>query len=256
MPSFLDLGTTDLDAAEVFYSGLFGWESQRQPTGEGMVYSMQSIGGKSVAGIYPQLPDQREAGYPPHWLTYITVDDVDVVTSNVESAGGKVFDAPFDVMEVGRMSIIADPTGAVVALWQSKLHIGSQLSQENGAFSWTELITTEPKKAEEFFVELLGLSAVPMPNAPMDYTLLMVGEAPAGGIMQRPDEMGEVPAHWMNYFQVEDCEASAAKAKSLGGTIVMAPYDTGGPGTVAVIQDPQGGTFSIIQPNPEFNPFG
>ena len=129
MPSWLDLGTTDLDGAEKFYGELFGWAADRQPAGEGMVYSMQSIGGKSVAGIYDQPQDQRDAGIPPNWLTYITVDDIEATAAKVAGAGGAVAAPPFDVMDAGRMSVISDPYGGVVALWQPGQAIGSELTQ-------------------------------------------------------------------------------------------------------------------------------
>jgi hypothetical protein len=256
MPSWLDLGTTDMAAAESFYSGMFGWEATREDAGPDMVYSMQRIGGKDVAGIYDQFPDQKAAGMPPMWLAYITVDDVDATTANVGPAGGSVMQEPMDVMDIGRMSMIADPSGGVVALWQAKGQIGSGLSGEHGTFSWTELISTDPDSARPFLAEVLGVEIVPMPGAPGGYTMFMVDGAPAGGVMQRPDEMGEVPSHWMNYFQVDDCDASAAKATELGGAVIVPPFDTGGPGTVAVLQDAQGAVFSIIQLNPDFNPIG
>ena len=256
MPSWLDIGTTDVEGAEKFYSGMFGWESDHQPMGEGMVYSMQQIDGKNVAAIYSQREEQKAMALPPMWLMYITVDDVDARTAKVGPAGGTVMQEPFDVFDAGRMSLITDPSGGVFAFWQPKQAIGSGLSQEHGAFSWTELVSTDPERGVAFLVEVLGVDAAPMPNAPGGYTLFMVDGAPAGGVMQRPDEMGDIPSHWMNYFQVDDADASAEKAAELGGKVIMPPFDTGGPGTVAVLQDPQGGIFSVIKPNPDFNPFG
>ena len=94
-----------------------------------------------------------------------------------------------------------------------------------------------------------------MPNAPGGYKLMMVNGAPGGGLMARPDEMGDVPSHWMNYFQVGNADEVASNAADLGGKVLMAPFDSGGPGRIAVLQDPQGATFSIIQPNPDFDPF-
>ena len=254
-PSWLDLGTTDLGGAEKFYGGMFGWSASREPAGEGMVYSMQTIGGKSVAGIYNQRPEQKAAGMPPMWLTYITVDDIDATAAKVAPAGGSVMQEPMDVMDVGRMALIVDPSGGVVALWQANKHIGSELSGEDGTFAWTELISTDPDKAEAFLVEVLGIETVPMPDAPGGYKLLMVNGEPGGGLMLRPEEIGDVPSHWMNYFQVDDAQASADTAVALGGKVLMPPFDTGGPGIVAVLQDPQGAVFSVIKPNLEYNPF-
>ena len=255
MPSWLDLGTTDLDSAESFYGELFGWSADRQPAGEGIFYSMQSINGKTVAGIYEQAQDQRDAGIPPNWLTYITVDHVDAAAAKIEPAGGRVAAPPFDVMDAGRMAIVADPSGGVVGLWQAKQAVGSELSGQAGTFTWAELISTDPQAAEQFLVEVLGVNVVPMPNAPGGYKLLMVDGVPAGGVMLRSEEMGEVPSYWMNYFQVDDAQATADKAESLGGKVIMPPFDSGGPGTISVLQDPQGAVFSVIKPNPDFNPF-
>jgi predicted enzyme related to lactoylglutathione lyase len=255
MPSWLDLGTTDIDGAEKFYGELFGWTADRQPAGEGMVYSMQTIDGKAVAGIYEQPQDQRDAGIPPNWLTYITVGDVDATAAKVEPAGGTVAAPPFDVMDAGRMSVISDPSGGVVGLWQAGQNIGSELNGVHGSFAWAELISTDPPAAEQFLKDVLSVDSAPMPNGPGGYTLLMVDGEPAGGIMQRPEEMGEAPSHWMNYFQVDSAEATASKAAELGAKIVAPPFDSGGPGIIAVLQDPQGAFISVIEPNVDFNPF-
>jgi len=75
------------------------------PAGEG-IYSMQRVGGSDAAGVYDQMEDQKAAGIPPSWMTYISVDDVDATTAKVVPAGGSVMEEAFDVMDVGRMSMI------------------------------------------------------------------------------------------------------------------------------------------------------
>ena len=117
--SWTDLATTDQDAAKEFYGGLFGWEYDEQPIDEDTTYSMAKLGGRTAAAISPQQPDETAAGIPPHWNVYVTVDDVDAASGKAGEAGGNVLAGPFDVMDVGRMSVVADPTGAVLCLWQA-----------------------------------------------------------------------------------------------------------------------------------------
>ena len=132
-PSWVDIQTSDPTGAKAFYSALFGWEYDDQPVGhdaEGndAFYSMATKNGKHVAAIAP-LP---MPGVPPHWNTYVTVADVDATAAQVPGAGGSVMMPPFDVMDAGRMAVIADPTGALICLWQATNHIGASLVNEHG----------------------------------------------------------------------------------------------------------------------------
>src|SRR5271167_3031060 len=111
-PNWVDLQTPDQDAAKSFYGELFGWHYDDQPMPQGPVYSMAVKDGGVVAAIAPQPPAMIAAGAPPMWNTYIAVDDVDAATKRAEAAGGSVLMQPFDVMDAGRMSFVADPTGA------------------------------------------------------------------------------------------------------------------------------------------------
>ena len=128
------------------------------------IYSMQRVRGIDAAGIYEQPEDQRASGMPPSWATYISVDDIEATTAKVASAGGMVMAEPFDVMDVGRMSVIGDPTGAVVALWQSKDDGRAALIEEHGAISWNELMSSDAPKSRTFLEEVLGVTNVPNPG--------------------------------------------------------------------------------------------
>ena len=112
-PSWLDLSTADMAAAATFYGMLFGWTAKREPAGEGRWHSMQSLKGKSVAGIMEQSAEQQAQGVPPSWSTYITVHDVDAATGRVQGLGGTVVVPPMDVLDSGRMAVVKDPQGAV-----------------------------------------------------------------------------------------------------------------------------------------------
>jgi hypothetical protein len=253
-PSWVEIGTTDVAGAEKFYSGILGWEADHQPMGEGMVYSMQTIGGKNAAAVYDQREDQKAAGMPPMWLTYITVDDVDATTAKVGPAGGSVMQEPFDVFEAGRMSIIADPAGGIIGLWQAKDHIGSQLSGEHGAISWNEYMSSGTDKSKAFFEAVLGVTFFADPGMG-GYSMMMVDGAPVAGVIQRSEQMPELANPWLVYFAVDDCDAAFAKATSTGAAVVVPPMDIP-PGRFSILKDPQEAEFGVIKVNPDYSPGG
>ena len=117
---WVDLVSTDVPAAKAFYSGLFGWETEDIPTPMGPAYTMCRLGGQLVAGIGPQPPGMAEAGVPSMWNSYVMVEDIDATCTAVAAAGGAVVMPAMDVMTEGRMAMVADPSGAVVGLWQPR----------------------------------------------------------------------------------------------------------------------------------------
>lgn len=243
-PSWVDLMTTDPDAAKSFYGELFGWGYDDEPMPEGGAYHLATVGGDQVAGLGAQPPGME--GAPPVWAVYLAVDDLDAVTAKVPDAGGQVVMGPMDVMDKGRMAMVSDPAGAMVGLWQAGSHPGAQRKDEPGAMMWNELMAAEFDKAVPFYESVLGVGhqVVPMPG--MDYTLLTVGENQVAGAMA-PPEPG-IPPHWNVYFQVDDVDAACAKAQQLGGAVQAPAFDVEGVGRMAVLSDPQGGTFSVMTP--------
>jgi predicted enzyme related to lactoylglutathione lyase len=244
-PSWLDLSTTDMGAAESFYGKLFGWQAKREPAGNGQFYSMQSLKGKSVAGIMEQSPEQRAQAVPPSWTTYITVNDVDAVTGRAAGLGGKVVMEPMDVLDSGRMSMLQDPEGAFFALWQPNQHIGAGLVNEHGTVTWNELVADDPARVAPFYAKLLDIQTKDMEGMP-DYKLFSVGDQSVAGIFKKNEQMKQLPSYWSIYFAVDDCDAIVEKAKSLGGEVVMATTTTG-MGPMAVLKDPQGAVFQVIK---------
>jgi uncharacterized protein len=242
-PNWVDLQTTDQAAAKAFYSGLFGWFYDDQPMDAGAVYSIAKIGDGQVAAIAPQSPELKAAGAPAMWNTYLAVDSVDDATAKVGPAGGTVAMEPFDVMDAGRMSFVLDPSGAPVALWQAGQHIGATLVNEPGTVTWNELITDNPA-AVSFYEQVLGVTTTTAEMGEDKYTMFQVGGKEVGGTM--PPQMAGVPNHWHVYFAVADTDATAAKIKQLGGSVMVEPFDT--PiGKMAVVADPQGAVFSLFQ---------
>ena len=242
-PSWVDLQTTDPVAAKQFYGDLFGWTYDDNPvddTGD-VVYSMAKIRGLHVGAISP-LGEQAAAGVPPHWNSYVSVDDIEAAVAKVAAAGGTVMAPPFDVLDAGRMAVIQDPTGAVFELWQAKNHIGAALVNEPGAFSWTELITPDIPKAAAFYNALFGWTSETH-GEEMPYTEFKLAGESIAGAMNPP--MPGIPPLWGVYFSVADTDATVAQAKALGGAVMNGPMDIE-PGRFAVLADPQGAMFNVI----------
>lgn len=242
-PNYVELMTPDQKAAKEFYGQLFGWQVEEMPMGGDDYYVTASLEGDAVAGIAGQMPEL--AGHPAFWGVYLAVDDVDATTAKVEPAGGKVEAGPFDVMELGRMSSIQDPTGARVNLWQAGQHIGTARANEPGTPIWNELMTPDLPTATKFYSDVLGVGWDTMAMENGDYTTLVVEDRPVGGAMVPP--MEGIPPYWSVYFNVESVDQTVAQALELGGTAVAPAFDVGGVGRMAVLSDPQGAMFNLMQ---------
>jgi uncharacterized protein len=240
--SWADLSTTDQAAAKEFYAGLFGWEAEDLPVDENTVYSMQRIGGKAVAAISPQPQQQREAGVPPLWNSYVTVASADDAAAKAGELGGNVHAPPFDVMEAGRMAVVQDPTGAFFMVWEPKATIGAELVNAPGALCWNELATPDLDAAQAFYSGLFGWSYTPFGEGGPPYFTIQNGDANNGGM--RNPQPGE-PPYWLVYFGTEDTDASVAKAEELGGKRVIDPFDFPA-GRIGILQDPQGAVFAVF----------
>ena len=246
-PSWVDVTAKDVDASAAFYGALFGWEATEPgPVEETGGYRMFSMRGRTVAGLGPW----REGGPPPMWTTYITVADADATCAAATQAGGTVFMAPMDVVEAGRMAVIADPQGAVFAIWQPNLHPGAQIVNEPGSLVWNELAARDVSAEPAFYGAVFGWAADTQPMGDTQYTTWKLGDRPVGGMVQMTDEWpAEMPPHWMAYFAVADTDAACARAAELGATVHVPPRDVEGVGRFAVLGDPQGAPFSVIAMN-------
>ena len=246
VPNWVDLSTPNPAESKRFYEELFGWEITEHETGDpDAPYFMGRLGGRPAAGMMRQDPDQAAQGVPPMWSMYIAVDDVDAATARAREAGGQVLVEPMDVMSEGRMSFVLDPTGAAVGFWEAQDHVGAEAVNEPGAFNWSEVVTDEPEKLDAFYSKAVGARFEEIEFGGGPYTAMKVNDRTVGGTM-RPQQKG-TPPHWHVYFQVEDADAAAETAKAEGGNVVAGPFDTPA-GRIAVIQDPHGAMFSVIQP--------
>lgn len=248
---WIELGTTDQAAAKKFYTELFGWSCNDVPMGPDSFYTMLQLRGKDVAALYQLDKNMLDQGIPPHWQSYIAVEDADATAKAITAAGGKLMMEPFDVSAHGRMAVAQDPTGAHFAIWQPRQHHGVGVVREHGTLCWQELATKDTAAAKNFYTNVLGWREQTKGDHGMTYTEFFLG-APGqsqavGGMMQISQEWGKVPPHWMVYFAVDDCDAAAAKAQSLGASALVPPTDIPGVGRFATLLDPQGAAFSIIK---------
>src|SRR5574341_980042 len=192
--SWVELATTDAAAAKAFYAWLFGWTFVDTPAGPDMVYTRLQLRGKDVGALYPQQKEQREHGIPPNWMSYVTVESADAAAGKARELGGKILMEPFDVMEHGRMAIVQDPTGAVLALWQPRQHIGVQVRDEPDSLCWNELYTKDTAKATAFYTGLFGWQARTDAGR---YTEWLRGGTAVGGMIAIAPEWGPMPPHWL-----------------------------------------------------------
>jgi predicted enzyme related to lactoylglutathione lyase len=238
VPSWVDIGVQDPQAALRFYAELFGWEGQDMGEEAGH-YTIVSKYGKQVAAISPA----QDPG-PPRWTTYVNVDDVDAIAKATESAGGTVVAAPMDVMSAGRLVVLKDTTGAFISAWQPAEHIGAQLVNEAGAFTWCELATSDLARSRSFYGEVFGWGW----GGSDEYAEGQVAGRTVAGVMPRPAEIPpEVPDNWLVYFGATDVDTDAKKATSLGASVLVGGTDIPGTGRFSVLADPQGATFALFK---------
>lgn len=239
--TWLDLMSDDQEAARRFYAGLFDWTYEIGGPESGG-YSMAKVGDKNVAGIGGKPPG---APLPSAWTVYFATDDIDETCVRAKELGGQVTLPPFQVLDVGKMAMILEPSGAIFGLWQAQKHTGTQLTEEPGSFAWTELHSRDIERAREFLVGLFGYQATKIPS--MDYYQLALGDTTVCGLMTSMAPPG-VPSYWLSYFAVANTDATVAKVTAGGGKVLQPPFDTPPYGRMAVVADPEGATFSVIAP--------
>lgn len=250
--SWIELSTPDPAGAKNFYSGLFGWQLADSPIpGMDDVYTMARLGGSDVAGIMRQMDDQRAAGVPPAWLSYITVDVADHAATRAAELGGSVVGEPFDVMDSGRMAVLADPTGATFAVWQPRTHIGAGVVNVPGSLTWNDLATTDVPAAIQFYGGLFGwtVNEIDTGGGPRYWSIAHDAAAAGrnGGMRELAPELTRagMPSHWLPYLAVESVESTLARATELGGQ-PLAPVTVIPNGAFSAFQDPQGAAIAIV----------
>jgi uncharacterized protein len=247
-PDWVDLATTDVDAAAAFYGALFGWQFQSAGPDAGG-YGMFTLNGKTVAAAGP-LTEQDAA---PSWTTYFYTQDADATADAVRKAGGSVRVEPMDVFTAGRMAQFTDPGGALFAVWQPGDVTGLEAVNDPGTLCWTELNAGDVAAARSFYQATFGWVTEDMPMGDFTYTVIRPaggGEQSAqGGIMPLTPDMAAtgVTPSWRVYFEVADCDAAVATATRHGGSTAVPATDIPGVGRFAQLIDPAGAMFAVIK---------
>jgi uncharacterized protein len=240
-----ELLTTDMKAAEKFYSTVVGWTVQAfdespQP------YDMFVRGGNTPTAGVMTIPEGMN--FPPHWEMYVAVDKLEDAVAKIEKLGGSALGPVIDVPTVGRMRTMMDPQKAVFAVYEAATSDQQPDGpRQVGDASWHELMTTDGPAALKFYSELFGWQeSQAMDMGPMGkYHIFKGSSYDLGGIMNKPKELGNVPPNWGIYFRVPDVDATVQRVKDNGGQILNGPMDVPGGDRVVNCMDPQGAAFSL-----------
>lgn len=237
------LATSDPTAAKAFYASLFGWQSEDLPAGElGMVTTLRRDRSE-VAILYRQTREARAARAAPHWTPFVSVEDVDASVLRAHELGGVILRAPLDLAKAGRVAAVRDPLGGVLSLWEANAHAGAELIDDLGALCWHELVTPDVERAKSFYGALLGW--VCEADASGLTTIINAGNR-IGTMREQAERQGASERSWISYFGVESAPEAADKAERNGGQSVTDRAD--GPiGRTALLADPQGATFAVLE---------
>lgn len=254
-PTWMDLGTDDVEGAKAFYTALFGWDFLDQgPDFGGYLMIKQGdafVGGAMSSRMTPEGPVD-EPQFPTSWTIYLRVEDIDAALAKVEPHGGSVMVPAMEVGDAGKMAVVTAADGAVVGLWQPKDFEGYDFTGQPGSPVWFETMSKDYDAAAAFYTEVFGWTITPMgqiPEGQPRYATNGEGSAASAGVCEAttflPDD---VPSYWRMYLAVEDCDAAAAKVQELDGTLLDGPMDSPF-GRLATVTDPQGGMFQVIKPS-------
>ncbi|HVH70228.1 MAG TPA: VOC family protein [Candidatus Dormibacteraeota bacterium] len=244
---WIELATTDHAAAKKFYSELFGWSIHEFPKAPNNFFAFK-MHGRDVAAACSLPTPQQSQGVPAHWKVYIAVENADAAAGRAAELGAKLLAAPFDKSDVGRVAILQDPSGAVFSVWQAKRFGGFGIKGVPGAFCAADLSTPYQEAASRFYEQLFGWRVGKEDENPAhNYYHLFNHNEFIGGILPPAFRDPAAPPYWQIYLQVSDCEVTATKASSLGAQLYMPPMPIEDIGRMAVIADPQGAAFAILE---------
>jgi uncharacterized protein len=242
--AWYELITTDVAAAQAFYTKVVGWGAQDAST-PGLPYTLFTAGKVPVSGLM-DLPDEgRKKGATPRWMGYVGVRDVDATADRLKALGGAVYVPPTN-SNIGRISVVADPQTADLALVQG-LKTGQRASLglgKPGQVGWHELLAADWRKAFAFYGELFGWQRADAEIGPgTSYQLFSAGGLMIGGISTKL-RTDPVP-YWVYYINVDDIEAALERVKTAGGRIFERPVQTPGGSWIVRCGDPQGAAFAL-----------
>ena len=242
-----ELITPDPDGAKSFYDAVMGWDVAR-PASDQIDYREIRTGDGAAGGMLRLTAEMQSNGAPPTWLGYVGVDNVDQAVAAIEQAGGKAMMPAFEVPNVGRIAMVADPQGVPFYVMRGDSDETSHAFSPTGVghCGWNELATRDQKSALQFYTTQFGWTAGDvMPMGEMgDYQFIHHGSERIGAMMKR-QEPGPPPM-WNFYFRVADMNAAAKRTSAGGGTVLHGPMEVPGGDHIVIATDPQGALFSLV----------
>jgi predicted enzyme related to lactoylglutathione lyase len=243
---FVELVTPDLAVVKKFYAGLFGWTFRDIQAGE-IAYAEALLDGRPVAGlIHKTVPagEQRQ----PAWLSFFAVGDVDAARKVALQNGAKVLFEPHNIPDRGREAVFADPQGAVFAVLASSSGDPPDVLAAPGEWIWSSLITRDPDAGAAFYQKLFGYEVFELPAKEGHQHLLLASDNHArASVNTLPAKRPDVHPRWLNYVRVEDAVKMTAKVVALGGRVLVEPRIDRHGGKVAVVADPSGAPFGLLE---------
>ena len=242
---WFELVTRDAKKAQAFYGEVLGWKVQPFSMGDS-TYEMITIGEgmDSMIGGYAMPKDERQ---PSHWISYVSVEDVDAAAKAATANGGRIVEPPYDIPQVGRTARIADPQGAELCLFRNASGDPDDALPPRGGWCWNELHTTDATKAIAFYEKVVGFSHRTLSGPAGTYHILSRGGVDRGGVT----DQGSAQPSWLPYVAVDDADATVARARNNGGKVCVGPEDIPGVGRFGVLQDPTGASFAVLKPLPK-----
>jgi uncharacterized protein len=243
---FVELVTPDLAAAKQFYAGLFGWTFRDVQAG-GTEYAEASLDGRPVAGlIHRDVPAGKQR--QPAWLSFIAVSDVDAAKEIALQHGAKVLFEPHSIPDRGREAVFADPQGAVFAVLASSSGDPPDVLAEPGEWVWSSLITSDPDTDAAFYQTLFDYEVFELPADEGAQHLMLASDNYARASANTlPANKPNMHPHWLNFVRVEDAVRMTEKLVALGGRVLVEPRVDRNGGKVAVVADPQGAPFGLLE---------
>jgi len=248
-PIWYELLTDDHDASKAFYDHVIGWTLGGKPDGAMDYRMIQTADGSMVGGVMKLSDEMKAGGAKPTWLFYIGVDDVGASHAKVLAAGGTSLMAPFDIPGAGRAAFVTDPQGNPFYIMRGNSPENSAAFDRMGMgkCNWNELTTTDQTAGNAFYADVLGWTYPDkMPMGEMgDYIFIDAAGQTIGATMKQSNS---APTGWRVYFRTPDIEATAAKVKEAGGTVMMGPMEVPGGDRIIVATDHQGVVFGAVGP--------
>jgi uncharacterized protein len=241
-----DLVTPDLAAAEKFYGGLFGWTFRRIRAGSSE-YAVAMLDGRPIAGLIEKAIPSGER-HQSAWLTFMAAGDVDAVKRVAVAHGAKVLVDTKSYPMRGRQCVVSDPQGAVFAILASSSGDPPDFLPVAGEWIWSSLHAKDAGSAAAFYQELFGYDVFEMPSedgaehlilSTDDYARASANSLPGGSARRHP--------HWLNFVRVEHAADITAKVVAMGGRVLVEPRIDRHGGMLAVVADPAGAPFGLME---------